>query len=189
MKTVLQPAPELVVSQWLNTSQPLTLASLKGRVIVLHAFQMLCPGCVAFAIPQIESIRKTFPPKEVAIIGLHTVFEHHAVMNAQALKAFVHEYRITYPIAIDQPDPGSTIPITMQTYDLRGTPSMVLIDRNGYIRLNHFGRLEDMQVGAILGQLVTEGSMPAKSASPIENTEYSDKPDCRSGACVNPADN
>ena len=37
-------APELVVSRWFNTSEPLTLAGLRGRVVMLHAFQMLCPG-------------------------------------------------------------------------------------------------------------------------------------------------
>ena len=37
-------APELQTSGWLNTPQALTLAALRGKVIVLHAFQMLCPG-------------------------------------------------------------------------------------------------------------------------------------------------
>ena len=40
-------APELVVESWFNTREPLTLADLRGRVVLLHAFQMLCPGCVA----------------------------------------------------------------------------------------------------------------------------------------------
>ena len=40
-------APELAVSQWFNTSEPLSLAGRKGQVVLLHAFQMLCPGCTA----------------------------------------------------------------------------------------------------------------------------------------------
>ena len=46
------PAPPLQVAQWFNTKQPLTLEGLRGRVVVLHAFQMLCPGCVQHAVPQ-----------------------------------------------------------------------------------------------------------------------------------------
>ncbi|MEK7768779.1 MAG: TlpA family protein disulfide reductase, partial [Pseudomonadota bacterium] len=53
-------APELQISDWLNTPQPLTLASLRGKVVVLHAFQMLCPGCVQFGIPQAQRIYEEF---------------------------------------------------------------------------------------------------------------------------------
>ena len=41
-------APELSVAEWVNTDKPLTLAGLRGRPVLLHAFQMLCPGCVAW---------------------------------------------------------------------------------------------------------------------------------------------
>ena len=37
------PAPELAVSEWFNTPVPLTLEALRGRVVLLHAFQLLCP--------------------------------------------------------------------------------------------------------------------------------------------------
>lgn len=38
--------PELIVSKWLNTNQNLSLEKLKGKVVAIHAFQMLCPGCI-----------------------------------------------------------------------------------------------------------------------------------------------
>gem|GEM_PF-3133559 len=40
-------APELVVSEWLNTDSAPTLANLRGNVVLIEAFQMLCPGCVS----------------------------------------------------------------------------------------------------------------------------------------------
>ena len=67
-------APELQTSGWLNTAQPLTLAALKGKVIVLHTFQIFCPGCVQVGIPQAQRIYQEFDPARVAVIGLHTVF-------------------------------------------------------------------------------------------------------------------
>ncbi|MEE8207958.1 MAG: redoxin domain-containing protein, partial [Nitrosomonadaceae bacterium] len=95
-------APELQTSGWLNTPQSITLASLRGKVIVLHSFQMLCPGCVQVGIPQAQRMYEEFDPKEVAVIGLHTVFEHHSVMGRDALEVFVHEYRLRFPIGIDK---------------------------------------------------------------------------------------
>jgi hypothetical protein len=50
------PAPELQVSHWLNADSPITLARLRGRVVVVHAFQMLCPSCVSHGLPQATKI-------------------------------------------------------------------------------------------------------------------------------------
>lgn len=51
--------------------------------------------------------------------------------------------------------PGGT-PITMARYQLRGTPSLVLIDRAGRIRLNAFGHVDDLALGRELGRLIDE---------------------------------
>lgn len=149
-------APALTVAGWLNTSQPLMLEELRGRVVVLHAFQMLCPGCVSHGLPQAAAIHELYRRDEVQVIGLHSVFEHHRAMSPEALKAFVYEYRLQFPIAIDQPAETGPLPVTMQKYHLQGTPSLVLIDKAGNIRLNHFGRISDLQVGNLIGQLLME---------------------------------
>lgn len=154
--------PELQVEQWFNTPEPLTLASLRGRVVVVHVFQMLCPACVVHSLPQAQQIRAAFPEQDVVVMGLHSVFEHHHVMTPQALQAFIHEYRLTFPIGIDQPSTTSLLPLTLQAYGLRGTPSLLLIDREGRLHLNHFGHLDDLRVGVLLGQLLAQ--TPAISA-------------------------
>ncbi|HMM65844.1 MAG TPA: TlpA family protein disulfide reductase [Dokdonella sp.] len=151
-----QLAPELEVDAWLNTPSPITLAGLRGRVVAMHSFQMLCPGCISHGLPQATRIRKLFAEKDVAVIGLHTVFEHHAVMTEQALRVFVHEYRLGFPIGIDRASTNNPVPRTMLKYGLRGTPSLVLVDREGRLRLSHFGQIEDLQVGAAIGQLLAE---------------------------------
>lgn len=147
-------APELDVTEWFNTEAPLTLAGLRGRIVVLHAFQMLCPGCVGAGLPQAQKIAKTFPADEVAVIGLHTVFEHHAAMTPTALAAFLHEYRLTFPVAVDRPAEDGPIPHTMAAYGMRGTPSLVLIDRKGLVRRHAFGVEDDLKVGAEIALLM-----------------------------------
>lgn len=149
-------APDLQVSGWLNSQQPLLLSSLKGKVVVIHAFQMLCPGCVSHGLPQTKMIHERFASLDLQVLGLHSVFEHHSVMNKAALEAFVSEYRIAFPVAIDQPSKTGPIPLTMNNYRLEGTPSLILIDRNGGLRLKHFGRLDDLMVGKLIGELLAE---------------------------------
>lgn len=141
-------APEIAASAWFNTPHPLTLAGLRGRPVFLHAFQLLCPGCVSDAIPQVKRIERVFAGSDLQVIGIHTVFEHHAAMTPVTLKAFLHEYRLASPVAVDLAEEGSDIPVTMRRYGLRGTPSSILIGRDGTI-LNHaFGVEDDIAVGA-----------------------------------------
>src|SRR5918997_5557285 len=123
----VEPAPELSVARWFNTREPLTLAGLRGRVVLLHAFQMLCPGCVAHGTPQAERAHRTFRNTDLQVIGLHTVFEHHAAMTPVSLEAFIHEYGLTFPIGVDEPGEGTPIPTTMGRYGLRCTPTTIII--------------------------------------------------------------
>lgn len=149
------PAPPLAVSQWFNSDQPISLERLAGQVVVIEAFQMLCPGCVSHGLPQAQRIAATFAG-EVTVLGLHTVFEHHDAMGPVSLEAFLHEYRIGFPVGVDTHDqPGGT-PVTMARYQLRGTPSLILIDRAGRVRLNAFGHVDDLVVGAALARLIDE---------------------------------
>jgi len=150
------PAPDLVITSWLN-SEPLTLESVRGKVVVLEAFQMLCPACVTHSLPQAQRLQRAYPRDEVAVIGVHTVFEHHEVMGPDALATFLSEFRITFPVGIDlHDDPNDRIPATMRAYALRGTPSTVLIDRIGRIRSSTFSAIEDLQLGTAIGRLLAE---------------------------------
>lgn len=160
-------AAEWTTAEWFN-SKPLTLAELRGRVVVLGAFQMLCPGCVSTSLPQLQRIHETFDPAEVAVIGLHTVFEHHGAMTAVALAAFLHEYRLTFPIGVDAPS-GGRVPLTMARFGFRGTPSLALIDRAGYLRLHQFGHFPDLQLGADIQKMIQEtGTLaPVGSGQPV----------------------
>ena len=149
-------APEIAVSRWFNTMQPLSLQALLGRPVLIHAFQMLCPGCVAHSLPQIERVHRLFKDSDLQVIGLHTVFEHHDAMTPVSLEAFIHEYRLTFPIGVDQPGEKPPIPITMERYGMRGTPTTILIGRDGALLHHAFGREDDLAVGALIASaLVT----------------------------------
>ena len=148
------PLPDLAVSQWFNAPKPLALGELKGRVVVLHAFQMLCPGCVSHGTPQAERLHRLFADQDVSVIGLHTVFEHHDAMTPVSLEAFIREYRLTFPIGVDQAGSGTPTPVTMGRYAMRGTPTTIVIDRAGELCSHIFGQVDDLRLGALVGALL-----------------------------------
>ena len=143
--------------EWLNTPHPITLASLQGRVVVMLAFQMLCPGCVAHALPLATRVHRVFPQQKVAMLGLHTVFEHHDAMSPVSLRAFMHEYRIPFPVGIDRPSGREAIPETMRAYAMRGTPTWLLYDTAGRLRQHFFGDVDALRLGAEIMRLIDGG--------------------------------
>lgn len=166
------------VSRWFNTPAPIALEQLRGKVVAIHAFQMLCPGCVSDGLPQATRMHESLAGDQFAVIGLHTVFEHHAVMDADALAAFIHEYRLAFPIGIDEASAGNPIPRTMAAWGLRGTPSLVLLDRNGQVQLSHFGRIDDLALGTIIGQLLERPLQPRHGAAPESGATGCDDAAC-----------
>lgn len=157
--------PPWQVGAWFNAPRALALEDMRGKVVVLEAFQMLCPGCVSHGLPQASRIHELLSADEVSVVGLHTVFEHHAAMTPVALQAFLHEYRIRFPVGVDVPGNDGPIPATMRSYGMRGTPTLVLIDTQGRIRHHHFGRVDDLLLGAQIASLIKQVSSNAMQGS------------------------
>lgn len=152
-----RPAPAWQTVAWLNTDRPLSLELLRGRVVLLHAFQMLCRGCVSHGTPQAERAHHMFAQADLQVIGIHTVFEHHAAMTPVSLEAFIHENRLSFPIAVDKPGVDNPIPQTMQAYGMRGTPTAIIIGRDGAILHHGFGVEDDMSFGARIAMALATG--------------------------------
>lgn len=148
-------APPLLTSDWLNSAGSLDIPDFRGKLLVIEAFQMLCPGCVSHGLPQAQRIAQVFPSDHVAVIGLHTVFEHHEAQGTrEALAAFAYEYRLGFPIGIDRQD--GRLPATMTAYKMQGTPTLVVVDRKGFRRFQHFGLVDDLTLGSVIGTLLGE---------------------------------
>ncbi|HJE09801.1 MAG TPA: TlpA family protein disulfide reductase [Corynebacterium glutamicum] len=149
------PLLELDVQEWVN-HEGFSNEDLRGKVVVVEVFQMLCPGCVNHGVPQAQKIHRMIDESQVQVIGLHSVFEHHDVMTPEALKVFIDEFGIKFPVAVDMPREGQRIPSTMKKYRLEGTPSIILADRKGRIRQVQFGQVDDFVLGLLLGSLLSE---------------------------------
>ena len=183
MTTTTPSASEWQIDQWLNADRPITLESLRGRVVVMLAFQILCPGCVAHALPLAMRVHRVFPHSQVAMLGLHTVFEHHQAMSPIALRAFMHEYRVPFPVGIDRPASLGPIPDTMRSHAMRGTPTWLLYGTDGQLRQHYFGDIDALRLGAEIMRLVDDAQGPHREGT-VAGKKGSDA--CGETACALP---
>jgi peroxiredoxin len=156
--------PELETTRWFNTDAPLTLKGLKGKVVVIAAFQTHCLGCVNHGLPQATRLFGTFSGEEVAVIGLNTVFEEHDRQTPEALEAFIDEHGLSFPIAVDKAN-GGEIPETMAAYEIRGTPTVLVFDRQGRLRRHYLGQVDDARLGAEIMALAIEAPDASREQS------------------------
>ena len=128
-----QKAPELVSPDgYLNTGgKPITLASLRGKVVLLDFWTYSCINCQR-TIPYLEAWYRKYKNDGFVVIGVHTpefVFEHVTSNVAAALK----ELGITYPVVLDNEYR------TWNAYGNEYWPHEYLIDIDGYIVHDHIG--------------------------------------------------
>lgn len=127
-------APAWENSSWLNTNAPVTLASLKGRVVLLNFWVYTCYNCTN-TVPSLVKFDTEFRDKGLTIIGIHTpefppyAGEHDKGNVAKALA----KYDIRYPNAQDNDR------ATWNLYKIGFWPSFVLIDKQGRIRYEGYG--------------------------------------------------
>jgi thiol-disulfide isomerase/thioredoxin len=124
-------APELTNTIWINTSAPLRLADLRGKVVLLEMWTFECINCI-HTIPQMNAWYTAFASQGLVIIGNHFP-EFPAEADLNNLKQAVKELGIQYPV--DQDNQG----ITWNAYKNNFWPTMYLIDKTGRIRYVRIG--------------------------------------------------
>jgi len=197
-------APELKISEWVQ-GRPTSLENERGNVVLVEVFQVNCPGCFLYGIPEAISLYKEYREKGLTVLGMATAFEDFdkntvenlrklvttgevigETLNALAYAGQLREgnklpYKIPFPVGMDylKKEDGAltesrvadfieaNVPDfrsysekdrqvligrvkeylkskqysaqTFETYALRGTPSVILVDRKGMLRATYFG--------------------------------------------------
>jgi thiol-disulfide isomerase/thioredoxin len=149
----LKAAPEFPTGvQWLQ-SKPLTMASLRGEVVVLHFWTFGCINCI-HNYPTYKSWQERYAGKDVKLIGVHTPeFAHEA--NVASVQREAGRNGLKYPIVIDN---DSRI---WKSWDNGVWPSIYLIDKKGHIRYHWEGELhldtaEGRQFASHIDELLAE---------------------------------
>jgi cytochrome c biogenesis protein CcdA/thiol-disulfide isomerase/thioredoxin len=147
------PAPEITgIRTWINTPDggPLTLAGLRGRVVLIDFWTYSCINCLR-TLPHLEAWDEAYRRDGLTIIGVHSpefAFEH----VPDNVRAAVRRLGIRYPVALDNDF------ATWQAYANQYWPAKYLIDRAGRIRFHHFGEGDypetEARIRALLGETV-----------------------------------
>jgi thiol-disulfide isomerase/thioredoxin len=128
---VIGTAPELNNEVWLNSDQPLRLANLRGKVVLLDMWTFGCINC-QHVIPSLKEWHEKYASQGLVVIGNHfPEFEHERSM--ENLKEAVQRLEIQYAIAQD--NDGST----WKAYNNSYWPTLYLIDKKGQIRYQYIG--------------------------------------------------
>jgi len=133
-----RPAPELTNDSWLNADQPLRLAELRGRVVLLNFWVFTCANCTR-SLPALMDFDARYRDRGLLLIGIHTPEfpPYSGEHDKENVRRAVRAYGIMYPVAQDNDRR------TWNAYATRYWPSYVLIDRHGRIRYEGYGEFHE----------------------------------------------
>lgn len=211
-----QKTPLLSVSTWVQGAE-INFDQLSGRVVLVEVFQVNCPGCFLYSLPQAVDLYRKYSEQGLSVLGVATAFEDFDKNNLENLTRLVENsevvgetlrvlsqqgklsagrlpYRIPFPLAMDHlnkrqgevtdDDIASFIKDripnfeqrpeadqqkirqqvrnyfqsldyhaeTFERFDLKGTPSHILVDKQGILRDCAFGAYPELET-RILGLL------------------------------------
>lgn len=108
---------EVIAKDWLNTPQALTLAALKGKVVVVEFWATWCPPCRQ-SIPHLIKMQSKYQDKGVVILGLTNE-------PLSAVKAFAEKMKMNYPVGTGSKSAG--------VYGVEGLPTAFVIGADGKV--------------------------------------------------------
>jgi thiol-disulfide isomerase/thioredoxin len=139
-------APNFVgINAWLN-SDPLNIADLRGKVVLVDFWTFACINCIR-TLPHVTRLYHTYKDKGLVIVGIHTPefpFEK-ATSNVQAA---IKRFGIRYPVAQDNEFS------TWNAYRNRYWPAQYIIDKSGKIVFEHAGEGQYDEIEQTIQQLL-----------------------------------
>ena len=142
-------APEFrAIEEWIN-SEPLTMAGLRGKVVLLDFWTYSCINCLR-TLPHLTAWDDAYRDDGLVIVGVHTP-EFAFEREPDNVRRAVRDHGIDYPVALD-PDFG-----TWEAWQNRYWPAKYFVDRRGHIRYAHFGEGDYEESERVIRQLLAEG--------------------------------
>ncbi len=153
----LGPAPEFAgLAPWYN-SPPLTLAALRGKVVLVDFWTYSCINCIR-TLPHMRDLWSRYHDQPFVVVGVHApefVFEKNPANVADAIK----RHGLDYPIAQDNDL------ATWKAFGNHYWPAKYLIDAQGIIRYKHFGEGADEETDRAIRSLLAEQGRPTRATA------------------------
>jgi thiol-disulfide isomerase/thioredoxin len=143
-------APEFAAGDWIN-SEPLTLKSLRGRVVLVEFWTFGCYNC-RNTLPAIKSLDARYREKGLTIVGVHSP-EFADEKKLENVRGEIAELEIHYPVVTDNDY------ATWRAYDVAAWPTIFVLDKSGRIRWMHVGEGAYDQTEQVIQKLLDEQSL------------------------------
>lgn len=156
-------APEIISGgEWIN-SKPLTIANLRGKVVLIDFWTYTCINCIR-TLPYLQNWSEKYKDQGLIVIGVHSP-EFEFEKDLDNVKKAVKDFGLTYPIVQDNNFD------TWRAYANQYWPAKYLIDKDGNIRYTHFGERNYDETEKMIQQLLKENHQ--KVNQKIDNPTYS----------------
>lgn len=144
------PAPEFTgIERWLN-SEPLSLAQLRGRVVLVDFWTYACINCIR-TLPHVNRWAELYTPQGLTVVGVHTP-EFPFERTTRNVEVAMRRHGVKHPVAQDNRYG------TWKAYSNQYWPAAYLIDAQGRIRYKHFGEGEYERTEAVIRALLAARS-------------------------------
>jgi cytochrome c biogenesis protein CcdA/thiol-disulfide isomerase/thioredoxin len=143
-------APEVRdIAAWIN-SEPLTLAELRGKVVLVHFWTFGCINCIHVR-PYVKAWYERYADSGFVVLGVHTP-ELSFERDIDNVRDAVRSAEIRFPVAVDSSFG------TWRAYDNHYWPAFYFVDRSGHIRHVHFGEGDYEGSERVIRQLLAESA-------------------------------
>lgn len=137
------------ISNWFN-SAPLSIASLRGKVVLVDFWTYGCINCIN-TLPHVTALHAKYKDRGLVIVGIHTP-EFPFEKSASNVQAALKRHGITYPVAQDNESK------TWNAYSNRYWPAQYIVDQSGQIVYQHDGEGQYEQMDSIIKKLLNASS-------------------------------
>jgi thiol-disulfide isomerase/thioredoxin len=142
-------APEIkTTGKWINTDKELSLADLKGKVVLLQFWTFGCYNCTN-TTPYINGWYEKYGAEGLEIIGIHCP-EFDNEYKLENVIEHVKELGIKYPVLTDNNFSN------WREYDVHAWPTMFIVDKEGNIRYKKVGEGSYKKTEAVIAELLSE---------------------------------
>jgi len=142
-----RPSPALSNGTWIN-SEPLTLASLRGRVVVVDFWTFGCYNC-RNTLPTLKSWDERYREQGLTIVGVHSP-ESGRERNIANVRDEVRSLGLRYPVLTDNEHEN------WRAFGVEAWPTTVILDKQGRIRWTHIGEGMYGEMENVIRKLLAE---------------------------------
>jgi DNA-binding beta-propeller fold protein YncE/peroxiredoxin len=157
----LAKAPDFTgASGWLNTDKPISIADLKGQVVVLDFWTYCCINCM-HVFPDLKFLEDKYKDQPVVILGVHSgKFDEEK--DADNIRAAVLRHNISHPVAVDNDYK------IWNAYGVNAWPTLVVIDSRGYVVGQVGGEGHRAELDNVIAKLLDQGKKDGTLAAPLK---------------------